>query len=201
MSGAPPAGRPYETGADTSGYAIGGITGQCDKDNGKLLVLLYTTAHLAPHQRHWHSYQQELWGLLLCKRARVAQLGRIPAITHTDHANLVRLDALDVARIDPKHFRWFQELVEGGSVVMHRPGESTLHRGPDGLSRNCEGRDQLILAKSSEWTAHRQTIRGVLDSIVAGAADDEEPEMLTMEKLEKSRRRCLNRCRQTEDSQ
>ena len=32
LSGAPPAGRPYETGADTSGYAIGGVCGQCDKE-------------------------------------------------------------------------------------------------------------------------------------------------------------------------
>ena len=155
------------------------------KNNGKLLVLLYCTAHLAPHQRHWHSYEQELWGLLICKRSRTAQLGRIPAITHTDHANLVRLDALDIVRIDPKHIRWYQEIVEGGSLLLHRPGESTLHRGPDGLSRNCEGRDQLILAKSSEWESHRQTIRGIVASIDAGEADDEDPEMLTMEKLEK----------------
>ena len=32
LSGAPPAGRPYETGADTSGYAIGGVCGQCDNE-------------------------------------------------------------------------------------------------------------------------------------------------------------------------
>ena len=40
LSGSNPAGRPYETGADTSGYAIGGVCGQCDKTNGKLLALL-----------------------------------------------------------------------------------------------------------------------------------------------------------------
>lgn len=62
LSGLPPAGRPYEIGADTSGYAIGGVVGQCDKNNGKLLALLYVTAHLADHQQHWHSSEQELWG-------------------------------------------------------------------------------------------------------------------------------------------
>ena len=67
LSGAPPAGRPYETGADTSGYAIGGVCGQCDKDIGKLLPLLYFTTHLAAHQMHWHSFEQELWGLLNVK--------------------------------------------------------------------------------------------------------------------------------------
>ena len=56
LSGLPPAGRPYESLADTSGYAIGGITGQCDAANGKLLVLLYVSAHLADDQMHWHSY-------------------------------------------------------------------------------------------------------------------------------------------------
>eukprot|EP00973_Karenia_brevis_P011235 1520291-Karenia_brevis.AAC.1 len=39
LTGAPPAGRPYEIGADTSGYVIGGVCGQCDKNNGKLLAL------------------------------------------------------------------------------------------------------------------------------------------------------------------
>ena len=53
MSGKPPAGRPYENGADTSGYAIGGVCGQCDEKNGKLRPLLYYTAHLAPHQTMW----------------------------------------------------------------------------------------------------------------------------------------------------
>ena len=68
LSGAPPAGRPYEIGADTSGYAIGGVVGQCAEANGKLRVLLYVTAHLADHQQHWHSFEQELWGLLHVKR-------------------------------------------------------------------------------------------------------------------------------------
>ena len=61
--GAPPAGRPYEIGADTSGYAIGGVVGQCDAENGKLRPLLYITAHLAKHQQHWHSFVRELWEL------------------------------------------------------------------------------------------------------------------------------------------
>ena len=51
---APPAGRPYEIGADTSGIAIGGICGQCSANNGQLLALLYVTAHLQAHQQHWH---------------------------------------------------------------------------------------------------------------------------------------------------
>ena len=156
LSGAPPAGRPYETGADTSGYAIGGVCGQCDKDNGKLLPLLYFTAHLASHQMHWHSFEQELWGLLNVKREKNKQLGRIPCINHTDHANLARLENLDLAHIEPKHYRWFSEVVEGGSLLLHRPGVSALHKGPDGLSRNVEGRDQLILAKSSEWKGYRK---------------------------------------------
>eukprot|EP00973_Karenia_brevis_P043753 6059967-Karenia_brevis.AAC.1 len=54
LLGSPPVGRPYEIGADTSGYAIGGVCRQCDKTNGKLLALLYCTAHLANHQMHWH---------------------------------------------------------------------------------------------------------------------------------------------------
>ena len=41
LSVRPPEGRPYEVGADTSGIAIGGVTGQCAESNGKLKVLAY----------------------------------------------------------------------------------------------------------------------------------------------------------------
>ena len=70
LHGQPPAGRPYEVGADTSGYAIGGVVGQCSEDNGKLLPLMYISAHLAAHQCHMHSSFQELWGLLVCNRQK-----------------------------------------------------------------------------------------------------------------------------------
>ena len=62
LHGRAPAGRPYEVGADTSGYAIGGVVGQCSEENGKLLPLMYVSAHLAAHQCHMHSSFQELWG-------------------------------------------------------------------------------------------------------------------------------------------
>ena len=68
---------------------------------------------------------------------------------------------------------------------MHRPGASALHKGPDGLSRNVEGRDQLILAKSSEWEHYRQKIKGICVAIRQGIADDDEQEALTIEKLQK----------------
>ena len=45
LSGSPPAGRPYAMGAGTSGYAIGGVTGQCTTADGKLRVLLHFSAH------------------------------------------------------------------------------------------------------------------------------------------------------------
>ena len=40
LSGEAPVGRPYEMAADTSGYAIGGVTGQCTADGGKLRAVL-----------------------------------------------------------------------------------------------------------------------------------------------------------------
>ena len=88
-------------------------------------------------------------------------------------------------RIDPKHYRWYQEITEGGSLLLFRPGVSALHKGPDGLSRNCEGRDWLILAKDSEWKEYRNRIRGICDAIAQGLADDDEPEALTIEKISK----------------
>ena len=62
---------------------------------------------------------------------------------------------------------------------MHRPGIGTLHKGPDGISRHPEGRDRLILARTSEWEKFRNTIKGVDDGIEAGEFDDDDP--LTVE--------------------
>ena len=71
-------------------------------------------------------------------------------------------------------------------MLLHRPGASALHKGPDGLSRNPEGRDQLILAKSTEWSGYRNRIKGICDAIATGQADDDEPESLTAEAVEKT---------------
>ena len=105
----------------------------------------------------------------------IKHFGRIPAVIHTDHANMTRIEGLPLERVDAKHFRWNSELRSGVSRLMHRPGVGTLHRGPDGISRCPEGRDQLILAKSSEWTRHRAQIRGVDLGIEAGEFDDDDP--------------------------
>ena len=68
-------------------------------------------------------------------------------------------------------------------MLLHRPGVSALHKGPDGLSRNVEGRDHLILAKSTEWDGYRDRIGGITAAIASGVADDEEPEALTVERV------------------
>ena len=107
-------------------------------------------------------------------REKNKQLGRIPHVTHTDHANLARMDCMDLTRIDPKHFRWYQEITEGGSLLLHRPGVSAHNKGPDGISRNPEGRDSLILAKSGEWEGFRARIQGIKNEILEGRAGDDE---------------------------
>ena len=52
LAGLPPAGRPCEMGGDTSGYAIGGVTGQCVAAGDKVRVILYFCAHLKPSQQN-----------------------------------------------------------------------------------------------------------------------------------------------------
>lgn len=89
----------------------------------------------------------------------VKHLGRIPAILHIVHANITRLDALPLARSEPKYFRW----------------GAPLHVGPDAISRHPEGRERLAVAKASEWTRHRATIKGVQKDIEDGPFDDEVP--------------------------
>jgi len=181
LGGQPPAGRPYEMSADTSGYAIGGIMGQCAEPGGKLKVLGYFSAHLSPSQQQWHPFEQEFFGLLCTRRNMIKHFGRIPTLIHTDHANIARVEGLPLERIEAKHYRWNSELRQGGSKILYRPGVGTLHRGPDGISRHPEGRDQLIMARSQEWKGFRDVIKGVDESIEAGEFDDEDPKMVAIE--------------------
>ena len=59
MNGDPPAGCPYEAGADTSKIAMGGLLGQAATPGGKLRVLMYWSAPLSPAQSQWHPFEQE----------------------------------------------------------------------------------------------------------------------------------------------
>lgn len=107
-----------------------------------------------------------------------AALGSIPAILHTDHATITRLDALPLARAEPKQFRSMSELLQGGSRLLYRPSTGALRVGPDAISRNPEWRDRLILAKASEWGKPRAMSKGVQFEIEKGAFDDGELEMI-----------------------
>ena len=80
----------------------------------------------------------------MTKRAAGRELGRIPPVLHTDHANITRLDHLPVNRLDAKHIRWHAELVSDGSLLLYRIGSGSLHALPDALSRNPVSRDELI---------------------------------------------------------
>jgi hypothetical protein len=128
LAGLPPAGRPYEIGADGCGYAIGGVFGQANATTRILGVLMYFSAHLSDTQQKWHPYRQEFYALLGCNREAVKHFGRIPRIFHTDHATIVRQVDLPLGRIDPMEYRWMTELRQGGSLLLHRPGTSSASR-------------------------------------------------------------------------
>ncbi len=68
-------------------------------------------------------------------------------------------------------------------MLIHRPGLSALHKGPDRISRNVEGRDQLLLAKSSEYEYWRDRIKGIATALRDGTAEDEEPTALTVDQV------------------
>ena len=104
MAGAPPAGRPYEGGVDTSKIAMGGVLGQPKENNGPMFVLMLWSAPLSDSQSNWHPSEQECWGLVQFKRETVKHFGRIPMIMHTDHANIVRIESLPLERVDAKHY-------------------------------------------------------------------------------------------------
>ena len=109
------------------------------------------------------------------KREIIKHFGRIPAVLHTDHGKIVRMEHLPIGRIDAKHFRWYTEFTSGAWQILYRPGSGPMHRAADALSRNPEHRDLLVLARTSEWNQHRAVIRGIQTAIDDGVMDDEDP--------------------------
>ena len=77
QNGDPPAGCPYEAGADTLKIAMGGLLGQASTPGGKLHVLMYWNAPLSPAQSQWPPFEQECRGLVPLKRQICKHFGRI----------------------------------------------------------------------------------------------------------------------------
>lgn len=132
--------------------------GQCDGDDGKLHLLMCASGYLSPSQSQQPPFVQEFFALLMMKQKILAAFGRIPCIIHTDHANITRLDHLPLHRIDAKHIRWYNELVQDGSLLLYMIGAGAMHSLPDALSRNPLKRDELILAHTGDWVLYRQAI-------------------------------------------
>ena len=82
------------------------------------------------------------------KKECVKYFGRIPAVIHTDHALITRLEYMDLGKIEAKHFRWYAALTQDGSLLLYPAGTGALHGMPDALSRNPRRRDGLILSRT-----------------------------------------------------
>ena len=75
-------------------------------------------------------------------------------------------------------FAGMQNLVQGGSLLLYRPGTGAMHKLPDALSRHPPTRDALNIARIGDWTKFRHVTRGVQASIDAEARDgDEDPQL------------------------
>ena len=149
------------------------------------MVLMYWNEHLSPGQSKWHPFLQEFLGIYKGKREVVKQMGRIPCVIHTDHANIARLEYLPLNRIEAKHWRWHAEITQDGSLLVYRIGKGPMHALPDGLSRNPYQRDMLILCRADDWSAWRAVIRGIEQENASGRYDGDDPEMYTKDDVDK----------------
>ena len=97
---------------------------------------MYWNAPLSPAQSQWPPFIPDFWVCVCVQLLRQVRkhFGRIPVVIHTDHANLTRFEDLRLDRIDAKHYRWHCELVQGGCLLLYRPGAGAMHRLPDALS-------------------------------------------------------------------
>ena len=100
---------------------------------------------------------------------------------HTDHGTITQLEYLPLDRIESKRFHWHAEIIQGGCILLSRPGSGAMHRVPDALSRHPPLRDQLNLARIGDWSQHREVIRSAAMEIESGFMDAEDPPPYTGE--------------------
>ena len=60
-------------------------------------------------------------------------------------------------------------------MLLHRPGTSQAHQGPDGLSRNPPGTQGLVLARRRDWITFRSRIKGIDQAL---EEEDDEDKIL-----------------------
>lgn len=87
------------------------------------------------------------------------------AIPHTDHADITRLGAITLARIEPKHFRLMSKLLQVGSRLLYRPSTARVAwvRMPSvgilkgvivwSLRRRANGRSTMPPSRASNGTS------------------------------------------------
>lgn len=164
----PPAGRPYEMGADTKrlrhrGCEVPLRQGKCEAPGA------------AVHASRLRTRVSKSCAAC-ARRDCVEQLGGILAILQSGHLNITCVDASPLPRFAPKHFRWMRDLFQGGSRLLYRPCTGALHLGRYATSRHRGGRDHLIPAKASKCSKQRATTKGAQLEIEEGAFNDNEPE-------------------------
>ena len=71
LTGQEPTGSLYEGGADSCGYALGGIFGQACPLTRALRPLMYFNEPLSMTQQRWTPYELEFYGLLRLRRQSV----------------------------------------------------------------------------------------------------------------------------------
>jgi transposase InsO family protein len=114
---------------DASGTAIGAELIQVQ--DGKEVVIGYSSYSLTPLQRRYCTTRQELLALVTFTRHfRHYLLGR-KFMVRTDHASLTWLTRFRY--LEGQLARWCEELAQYDMTIIHRSGK--LHQNADGLSR------------------------------------------------------------------
>lgn len=131
----------YILDTDASGFAIGAVLSQMqkDKETGELVerVITYGSRTLNTAEQHYCTRRREMLAIVtFVKRFRCYLYGR-SVIIRTDHASLKYLKKMK----DPadQFARWIERLEETDYEIQIRKGE--LHANADGLSRpTCGGK-------------------------------------------------------------
>ena len=122
----------FEVFADICDYAAGG--GLTQVQGEARAPLAFASGSLTAGQMLWPVGMRELWGCKFCSEKFAPLVYGFKTIYWTDHANLLRLDRVELTRTNGMVLRWYISIRSSGGELRNLQGRA--NRLGDGLSRN-----------------------------------------------------------------
>jgi hypothetical protein len=133
--------KPFQVTTDASGFAVGGVLSQADRD-GVQQPVAYYSHKLLPAERNYPVHEQELLAVFMALKHWRYYLhgGPHPVTVVTDHQSLKFINTQPI--LTGRQARWVEFLQDFELIISYRPG--TQNGAADALSRRGDHEREAV---------------------------------------------------------